>query len=67
MNQPQASSATAEPQEITVRIDIKVKMAGNTANLTALIDKSKPIIEKARELGEVDAHALLGRQKLAIV
>lgn len=66
MNQPQSSPA-AEPQEITVRIDIKVKMAGNTANLTALIDKSKDVTAKARELGEVDAHAMLGRNKIAIV
>lgn len=64
MNQPQAT--TTEPQEITVRIDIKVKLEGNVANLTTLTEKTKPVLEAARALGSVDAQAIFGRQKFAI-
>jgi hypothetical protein len=65
MNQPQ-NTAQPEPQEITVRIDINVAMGANMANLTALVDKTKPVIEEAKKLGEVTSHAMFGRQKLAI-
>jgi|GEM_PF-5130785 len=66
MSQPQATPSP-EPQEITVRIDIKVQMGANLANLTTLVEKTKPVIDKARELGEVEAHALFGRQKWPVV
>lgn len=66
MNQPQTTPAPAEPQETTVRIDIKIKMGANLANLTTLVEKTKPLIATARELGDVDAQALFGRQKLPI-
>lgn len=66
MTQPQATPAP-EPQEITVRIDIKVKMGANLSNLTSLVEKTKPMIETAKQLGEVEAHALFGRQKWPIV
>lgn len=67
MTQPQSSSSPPDPQEITVRIDIKVKMAANTSSLMAIVDKAKAVIEKARDLGEVEAVAMAGRLKLPIV
>jgi hypothetical protein len=65
MTQPQSTPAP-EPQEITIRLDIKVKMDANVANLTKLVESVKPVMTEAGKLGTVEAHAVFGRQKLAL-
>lgn len=66
MTQPQ-STPSPETKDIIVRIEIKVTMGANVANLTKLIEKTKPVFDEASKVGEVSAHAVFGRQKLAIV
>lgn len=66
MNQPQVAEK-AEAHEITVRLEVTIKQSPSLANLTALVDKMKPLIEQAGKLGDVEAVALFGRQKWPIV
>jgi hypothetical protein len=66
MTQPQATT-TPEPKEITLRIEVKLKLGANVANLTKLVEQTKPVIAEAQKLGTTEAHAMFGRQKLAIV
>lgn len=68
MNTPQATPApVAEPQEIIVRIDIKVKMGGATvATLAKLVESTAPLIESAKKLGEVKSEAKFGRQSIPL-
>jgi predicted DNA-binding ribbon-helix-helix protein len=67
LNQPQVLLAR-RPDEITVRIDVKMKVGPNHTSLASIVEWSKPVIEKARELGsEVEAVAVFGRQKFPIL
>lgn len=66
MNQPQSTPAQ-DPQAIIIRIEIKVQMGANVANLTKLVEKTKPVFDEAAKVGTVSAHAVFGRQKLAMV
>jgi hypothetical protein len=69
MNQPQAAAASPaapEQTEITVRIDIKVKMGATVATLAKLVESTAPLIESARKLGEVKSEAKFGRQSIPL-
>jgi hypothetical protein len=70
MNQPQNTPA-AKIETIKVRIDLEVSFGGadaNMASLSALVDKTKPVIAAASQIGaSATAVAMFGKQKIKIV
>ena len=64
MTQPQASPPPAPPEII---LEIRVKGTASLATLAAIVEKSKPLLAAAAELGEVElAIAKIGKQRWPI-
>lgn len=60
-----APAAEAEGQKITIRLDVTYDLKGDRSILTAM-EAAKGLVEKGKEVGTVEGHVIVGRQKFPI-